>query len=281
MFAKKNVSQYLPDGKFVRTYESVSEAAKINHISQAAISVAIKEPHRRAGGHLWRFYEVSELSEKNFAKPKGHKKWTPVSQYTMEGKLVKTYPSLAEAAKATGISYNNIREYSCGKRRPCGGYIWRRYEVKQLPSVEENGSIGKKRSVYQYTMDGEFVAEYDSIRAAARALHVSNQLISATLTGKGKSAGGFLWRYFKVSHLKEDDIPSCTHSGGRRGIPVAQYTLDGKLLNTYPSIESAGRSVWLSPSAISSCLRSLHKTAGGFLWAICSTSESDIQEVTA
>lgn len=48
-----------------------------------------------------------------------------VCQYDMSMKLVKVFPSLAEAEKETGISKGNICENIKGRRNHAGGYVWK------------------------------------------------------------------------------------------------------------------------------------------------------------
>ena len=48
-----------------------------------------------------------------------------VVQLTLDGKVVKVFNSLFEAASATGANYSNISRVAKGKRKQCGGYKWR------------------------------------------------------------------------------------------------------------------------------------------------------------
>lgn len=50
--------------------------------------------------------------------------------------------------------------------------------------------------------------------------------------------------------------------------PVAQYTLDGKLVAIYPSTREAGRQTGIHSGSISYCCENHphYKTAGGFIW---------------
>jgi len=48
-----------------------------------------------------------------------------VTQYTKEGKKIKTYPSMAAAQRATGIFASSIGSRAGGKGKTAGGYIWR------------------------------------------------------------------------------------------------------------------------------------------------------------
>ena len=48
--------------------------------------------------------------------------------------------------------------------------------------------------------------------------------------------------------------------------PVQQYSLDGMLINTYPSIAEAARTLNLDSSTISKVCRGINKTHGGFVF---------------
>ena len=51
-----------------------------------------------------------------------------------------------------------------------------------------------------------------------------------------------------------------------QGIPVNQYTLEGKLLATYKSSYVAAQATGVDQSSITKCCRGKAKTAGGFKW---------------
>lgn len=52
-----------------------------------------------------------------------------------------------------------------------------------------------KRAIVQYTLDGEFVAEYPSLAEARRQTNIHKQNISLCCLGKRKSAGGYVWKF--------------------------------------------------------------------------------------
>ena len=56
----------------------------------------------------------------------GNKKRSPVSQYSKEGVLIATYPSIKEAAIATGGYANHISECLKGTRLSAKNFIWKR-----------------------------------------------------------------------------------------------------------------------------------------------------------
>lgn len=51
------------------------------------------------------------------------------------------------------------------------------------------------RVVSQYTLNGEFVASYPSIREAERITGIDNTMISRVCRGKSKFAKGYVWKY--------------------------------------------------------------------------------------
>lgn len=51
------------------------------------------------------------------------------------------------------------------------------------------------KPVLQYTLDNEFIAEYQSISEASRQIGLSNGSINRCLKGKQKTAGGSIWKY--------------------------------------------------------------------------------------
>ena len=49
----------------------------------------------------------------------------PVGQYSLEGKLIKLWPSLTEVKRQTGFSQGNISEAANGNRKQAYGFIWK------------------------------------------------------------------------------------------------------------------------------------------------------------
>ena len=49
--------------------------------------------------------------------------------------------------------------------------------------------------IIQYSKDGEFIAEYQSIRGASRQIGCNPSSICQCCKGKYKSAGGYIWMY--------------------------------------------------------------------------------------
>jgi len=55
-----------------------------------------------------------------------------------------------------------------------------------------------ERPVSKFSKDGKFIESFRSISNAARRHHVSRESISCAVSGKQKTAAGFIWRYAEV-----------------------------------------------------------------------------------
>ncbi len=106
----------------------------------------------KAWGKLtWTQEDIEVVRQKNKSNPRCHlprtdedkkkidlaasiHKRKAVKQYTKDGKLIMTYKSIQEAAKAIGGQANKISDVLCGRRMTHKGYIWQ-YE-KQPERVE-------------------------------------------------------------------------------------------------------------------------------------------------
>ncbi len=51
------------------------------------------------------------------------------------------------------------------------------------------------KKIHQLSIDGKFIREFDSITEAAESINLSLSAMSRVLTGKHKTAGGFMWAY--------------------------------------------------------------------------------------
>lgn len=69
-------------------------------------------------------------------------------------------------------------------------------ETRKKISEARTGKIyASTKSIIQYSKDGEFIAEYNSVMEASRQIGCDNSSISKCCNGKRKTAGGFIWKY--------------------------------------------------------------------------------------
>lgn len=70
----------------------------------------------------------------------------------------------------------------------------------QYESAKKNGFKGRppKKPILQYDLQGNLIAEYDSVLEAGKQCGIWKGGISTVLKGKQKTAGGYIWKYKKV-----------------------------------------------------------------------------------
>lgn len=82
----------------------------------------------------------------------------------------------------------NISESQKGKKKPHEGQ-------PRSVSCREKIAQTHAKAICQYSIAGDFVAEYVSAREAQRVTGITNQGISLCCLGRQKTAGGYIWKF--------------------------------------------------------------------------------------
>ena len=201
-----------------------------------------------------------------------------VNQYDLYGNFMKTWYSLSEAAEATNQHYTAITFCCQGRTMRAGDFMWRYWEEESgcekiddyytisgiadpLQKAEQRNSQFKenraKERIIQYSLWGEKIAEWRSIKEAADELGLTSSGICVVCQGKKPTAGNYVWRYAHPDK-KPDHYPKYTR--------ILQYKKD-ELVGIYLSAMDAERKTGISNSHISEvCRGGPRKHAGGFTW---------------
>jgi hypothetical protein len=200
-----------------------------------------------------------------------------VSQYSLEGKLIKEYASIAIAAREAGISPSHISQIAKGIEFSAGGFLWRygnaaRIDLKPvLEKITERKKRNKEvfgKKVTQYNMNGERVAIFPTLNDAAKSTGIRGNEISKVIENKRASAGGFFWK----KDYGEPFIDLSAHVHGeilrakRRQRPIIQYSQNGNVMRTFSSIKEAALVVGVNQSSIIGALTGKQKTSAGYKW---------------
>ena len=116
-----------------------------------------------------------------------------VYQYDLSGQFIKEYKSAHDAARENNIQFTNICKVCRGERKTAGGFGWS-YEKHDSIQPIKTKRLGDG-TVLQFTKDGQFVAEYPTAAEADRVTGINRTTIGLVCKGKGKTAGGFVWKY--------------------------------------------------------------------------------------
>lgn len=155
-----------------------------------------------------------------------------------------------------GLNVTEISKYlNCNK-----GTVERALNSYNCRNRQERGF----KPVCQYTLQGNFLKEYESIAEAARQTKCDPTAIVNCCKHKIKQTKNYCWSY-----KGEQVVPYQKrnyHVKNSQSIPVEQYDLKDNLLNTFYSAGEAGRQTGADASAITKCCKGKLKTTKGFKW---------------
>ena len=145
--------------------------------------------------------------------------------------------SVSDRLKALGISEEEIQS--------------RRY--KKLSDVESD-------PVYQYDLDGNFVAEYKT-KQELQDKFGKNVSVTKELISKHHSLHGYQWRKYKADRIEPYDPwmqPNVKE--------VNQYDLNLNFIKSYKSVAQAAKENNIDHSCISAVAKGRRKTTHGYIW---------------
>ena len=138
----------------------------------------------------------------------GNKK---ILQYSLDGIFIKEYFSIHEAARDYDVDPSSISQCCYGKNgfKSMINYQWKFKETDIITQQIEPFISKKFKSIIQYTVSGNFVKSYYSLKDAGIAIGQDPTSIGIVCSGKGRSktAFGFQWKY-KESENIPDKIDS-------------------------------------------------------------------------
>ena len=248
VYNAKPCFQYDLEGNFIKGYDSQQKAAMEVNRGFTTIKRAMKEKIK-AAGFFWSEDKVNKL-DLTLYKTTTNK--IPVFQYSNTGEYDCCYESVSDAARVIGSSTSNI---SRGIKL---GYLvnnkYFSYEF-QTQFAAAKTELLKNRPVYQYSLSGEFIAEYSNQAEAQKVLNKKIQINNAIKLGH--TAGGFQWSVEKLPCM-----PNISKNTAGKARKVAQYTLSGELVKIFNTVSECAS---LYPAS-KKVLAGKQKTSAGFIF---------------
>lgn len=261
-FKPKKIIQYDISGKQIQIFNcGVNELCR--RIGRG-VKECLNGKCKTAYGMVYR-YEGQPFSYQEDI-PVKHQKW--VEKIDKNGNIIERYKSVSQAADANGFDrhrFSNAKNVN--GIVSLKGMLFRieKKENEFIPKGKKGPRpdlIGKgTKKVRQYSREGEFIAEYPSIKDAALAINKPNATSDITNCCKGnlKTAAGFIWRY------KGRRPPKPFKSEQKR--KIEQYSFDGEHIRTHDSIkEACGFLGGRTPTCIGNNLSGRSHSAYGYVW---------------
>lgn len=117
-----------------------------------------------------------------------------------------------------------------------------------------------KKKVFQYSLDGEFIREWDSAVDAGLELNIIHSNITKVCKGERKKSGEFIWSYIKTEVLgyKRKELKTKK--------PVLQLNVNNEIINEFESVSKAAKTLNILTNSILNCLKGRSNSSGGFKW---------------
>ena len=181
---ENKIKTYLYDinGNFIKEFNSRIDCAKEINFHQDGISSAIKGSYC-----VNKKYYISDNKVDKFEIPlKGTNRSKEIYQYDLEGNFLKKWITIKEANNFYGTCLSIAKSIRTGGSSY--GFQWSYEFVSQMENIK-----GKyqKRKVGQYTIDGELIKIYDSVRSAKKEHSGSLNV----LRGIQKTCHNFIFKY--------------------------------------------------------------------------------------
>lgn len=189
-----------------------------------------------------------------------------VQKYSLQGQFIEQYPSANQAGIENNINGRNITSCCNGQRNQAGYFQWKwKDSEKEIQPIK---GILIDDKVLQYSLNGEFIKQYNSVKQVCQVFKFSKSALSNACNGKIKTLLGFQWKYknsnkeiTKIQQFKKQDKPIKTSHGG-----INQFDKNLNFIAYYPTALQAKRQTGVNNANIGLCCQGKRKTAGGFIW---------------
>lgn len=187
------------DGKLISEHPSIKSASETLGIKANRITDCCKGNKKTVSGRIFLYKRENKTPLKAYTDRVSAEsvrlKGFSVSQYTLSGEFVASFPSYRAAESSLSITSKNIGLCISGKCKSVNGFIWvKTGDTDRLSSAVEYFLVGGSPcDVYQYTLDGAITGKYRSSREASIKTGFNKGLITDCLSGFKKTHKGYIW----------------------------------------------------------------------------------------
>lgn len=195
---------------------------------------------------------------------------TVIVSYSLDGKLLRTYPSAKKASESLKV-FSRVIDKCIREGGTVKDKQWRRFPANKIPDhIEPYHKVVTSRSIKpiaEIDEHNKVIKTYPSIRNASILNNTDAHTIRDVLLGKTRLARGKRYRY-----LNNDEIEKYGYVLGEEinieKTSIIQLSLNGEYVKTYKSISEACKALNKNGrnQEIKNCLNGKYSTAFGYIW---------------
>lgn len=147
----------------------------------------INELAQKEKGYILKYNSI----EKGYNSDSGGGFKKIIYQFDLIGNKVAQYDCLESASSVTNVTKKRISNACLSNTHLLSDSYW---SYKSAFTIGESKDHRKKQ-VFKYDLNGNFVAKYKSVADASRSTGLSKTSISRASRGEREQAGGYIWKY--------------------------------------------------------------------------------------
>lgn len=220
----EKIYQYNSEGIFIKEYSSMKEAALSINRNFKTFWNAV-ENKLKCSDYFWTKVKYDKLDLSKMHNYEDTRK-CPVFQYDNLGNYECCYESINDTARILNIHSGNL-VYAIKLGTICKNKY---FTLNYAP----NFSISKDKQlksfpIYQYDLEGNFIAEYSNMQEAKNKLNIKSNIYSAIKLGR--TAGNFQWSFEKLNKMPK------VQSKSGKARKVGKYDKEWNLIKEYPTLQ--------------------------------------------
>jgi hypothetical protein len=277
----KEILQFALSGKYLRSFPTITEAAKKTKIYRHWIQDNLKGHRIEAKGFQFRYRRdplfrlgIRDIPPVTPTPKQKHPKAREVAQFDLDGLFIAEYSSINKAAKATGASPKGIADCLKGELESSGGFQWRyRFDPLFRRGICNIAPLARvtglhRPGVLQFDLKGKFIREFIYAIDAAKTVGVNCSGIRKCISGTARQSGGFQWRSINDPRFKNGiiDIPPLRYPPRRNYRAVLKFNRMGRLVAEYSSINEAARENHIATNTLRCYLKGHIPETADFYW---------------
>ena len=146
-----------------------------------------------------------------------------VIQMDLCGNKIAVYDSISDAEKNIGVGHGHISQCCNGLADRVGAYrfryaddglnakaeLVRQSRKKRASENHKQAWMGKRKPIYQFTLDGRLVAKHSNMDIASETSGLPKAGIQSCCVNSTQNCGGFIWSYHpQVASILIDNMPT-------------------------------------------------------------------------